>query len=418
MMKKSISLLVIVLVALSTTAQSDFDVAQSFMSKKGVKLAYNERSLTRGTDTPYSIFNGSEDKGFCIVVNGKVVGYDTENTANVDDLPIQLKEMLEEYSKMSSSAKTRGTDHPDWYTPKDVTPIEPMVKTKWNQWYPYNEWCPMGVKETKRRDGTIAYDTIHCPVGCCGTALAQIMSYYKPKGTVAEIPADYGVVVRFCDGRVRVDLGKALPATDFKWDLMRDVYSKNDELTEEEVDAIAELMVYCARMCTTSWDVSAGWGNIWDYRTYGYFGYNEDEIYRFDTTEELSDYDLYDKYLEQGYPLLSGANDHAFVVDGRNEIGMYHVNFGWGGSSDGYYILYNGFKYQHTNTGGAKSYEIKGRNLVFLTKPNQTTGVNSVAACTKPSDDSVYNLQGRKVGNSLEGLPKGVYIQKKKKVLK
>ena len=72
MMKKSISLLVLVLIALSINAQSDFEIAQSFMSKKGVKLVPNERSLTRGADIPYSIYNGSEDKGFCIVVNGSV----------------------------------------------------------------------------------------------------------------------------------------------------------------------------------------------------------------------------------------------------------------------------------------------------------------------------------------------------------
>jgi hypothetical protein len=34
--------------------------------------------------------------------------------------------------------------------------------------------------------------------------------------------------------------------------------------------------------------------------------------------------------------------------------------------------------------------------------------------CTQ-TNNTVYNLQGRKVGNSLEGLPKGVYIQNKKK---
>ena len=77
MMKKSIILLVLAFITLSMSAESDFDIAQSFMNKKGIKLVPNERSLTRGTDVPYSIFNGAEDKGFCNVVNGKVVGYDT-----------------------------------------------------------------------------------------------------------------------------------------------------------------------------------------------------------------------------------------------------------------------------------------------------------------------------------------------------
>ena len=74
---KKIILFLMVLFTTVCYAQSDFDIAQEFMNKKGIKLVPNERSLTRGTDVPYSIFNGAEDKGFCIVVNGKVVGYDT-----------------------------------------------------------------------------------------------------------------------------------------------------------------------------------------------------------------------------------------------------------------------------------------------------------------------------------------------------
>lgn len=57
MMKKSIILLVLAFITLSMSAQSDFDIAQSFMNKKGIKLVPNERSLTRGTDVPYSILN-------------------------------------------------------------------------------------------------------------------------------------------------------------------------------------------------------------------------------------------------------------------------------------------------------------------------------------------------------------------------
>lgn len=419
-MKKAI-LFLTMLLTVTCYAQSDFDIAQSFMNEKGVKLVPNERSLTRGTDTPYSIFNGSEDKGFCIVVNGKVVGYDTENTANTDDLPIQLKELLETYSKIPSKGITRGngTEYPDWYKRKDVTPIEPMVKTKWGQGYPYNEWCPLGVETHNYVDGSVKYDTIHCPVGCTGTALAQVMSYYRPKGTVVEIPADYDSVRRFLDGKEHIKLDTILPTTDFKWDLMKNTYGSREPLSKEEIDAIAELMLYCARMCNTYWDISSGGECIYDYRGYWYFGYGEDEIYRFDITE-LSDYDAYDKYLEQGYPLVCSSNGHTFVVDGRNEVGMYHVNFGWGGNSNGYYALYNDSIYnnvdinhQWTNYYFAK----EQRNLVFLVKPNQTSDINSQTAYAKPSDESVYNLQGRKVGNSLEGLPKGVYIQNKKKYI-
>jgi hypothetical protein len=53
-------------------------------------------------------------------------------------------------------------------------------------------------------------------------------------------------------------------------------------------------------------------------------------------------------------------------------------------------------------------------SLSFLKTPNQTTEINNKIIHIIPNNN-VYNLQGRKVGNSLEGLPKGVYIQNKKK---
>ena len=47
--------------------------------------------------------------------------------------------------------------------------------------------------------------------------------------------------------------------------------------------------------------------------------------------------------------------------------------------------------------------------------PKQTpTAINSVEV-KKDYDGFVYNLQGQKVGNTLEGLPKGVYIKDGKK---
>ncbi len=122
---KKIILFLMVLFTTGSYAQSDFEIAQSFMNKKGVKLVPNERSTTRGTDAPYSIFNGSEGKGFCIVSNGNVIGYDVNNIINEDDMPCCLKEMLlESYSKSTKVAKTRGDYTPDWWKPRNVTPIE------------------------------------------------------------------------------------------------------------------------------------------------------------------------------------------------------------------------------------------------------------------------------------------------------
>ena len=45
------------------------------------------------------------------------------------------------------------------------------------------------------------------------------------------------------------------------------------------------------------------------------------------------------------------------------------------------------------------------------------TDIDAVETETDNVPVVVYNLQGQKVGDSLEGLPRGIYIVNKKKVL-
>lgn len=373
MMKKSISLLVLVLIALSMSAQSDFDIAQSFMSKKGVKLVNNERFLTRGVDSPYSIYNGEDNKGFAIVVNGSVVGYDTDNVASEDEMPCCLKELI--LSSYTKKAKTRGDDYvPDWWTPRNVMPINPLMTTKWSQNSPYND--------IERRGGI-----------CAGIAYAQILHYFR-------IPQTF-------EDRTTSD-GEYFPITTFNHDLMLDEYVKG-KYTEEQAYEVAKFIhYYCHIDCYGLEDV---------------FGMEKHWV----ESDSTNHYKKIDEFLEQGIPLWVGGNGiregsgHAFVLDGRDSEGRYHANLGFGGNWDGYYVLpdcnehfnkYDGDFYVHKymSTCSYGFYYIIPRLFSW----SYTTDVAKPFIYVSSSDD-VYNLQGVKVGNSLEGLPKGVYIQNKKK---
>ena len=52
---------------------------------------------------------------------------------------------------------------------------------------------------------------------------------------------------------------------------------------------------------------------------------------------------LIDAELDGGRPVIYAGRDtsggHAFVCDGRNNAGLYHFNWGWGGYCDGYYQI-------------------------------------------------------------------------------
>ena len=65
-----------------------------------------------------------------------------------------------------------------------------------------------------------------------------------------------------------------------------------------------------------------------------------------------------------------------------------------------------------------KSSETKDMSLVSLSfSYDSTTGINKIEEVKKSLKGKVFNLNGQLVGNSLEGLSKGIYIVNGKKVI-
>lgn len=62
------------------------------------------------------------------------------------------------------------------------------------------------------------------------------------------------------------------------------------------------------------------------------------------------------------------------------------------------------------------SSETKDMSLVSLSY-DSTTGINKIEEVKKSLQGKVFNLNGQLVGNSLEGLSKGIYIVNGKKVI-
>ena len=149
-----------------------------------------------------------------------------------------------------------------------------------------------------------------------------------------------------------------------------------------------------------------------------YIGYEFEALFGVKYDEETfgeydSRYQVYDRLLENGKPMVVNSPNHCFIVDGRDEDGRYHVNFGWGGYYDGYYSFPD-TKDDKQNIETNFEYNRDTYYWVlYFTSVNEKTSINPIM-CVQ-TNNAVYNLQGRKVGNSLEGLPKGVYIQNKKK---
>jgi|GEM_PF-491485 len=216
--------------------------------------------------------------------------------------------------------------------------IKPLLTATWDQTDPYNRQCPEINGE-------------RCVTGCAATSLSMVMYYWRwPQGETS------GVDGYSWQSGGATQTAEALPSTTFDWDNMLSHYGRSN-FTTQQANAVAWLMRYVGQSEHMGYGTgSSGTGsrNIQDaLRTFGYDdnarvvmkeGWWHDEGY---SDEEWAELMLCE--LESGRPLefcayTASWDGHAFNVDGYDGDGGWHVNFGWGGSGNGYYRL-NAFSY-------------------------------------------------------------------------
>jgi hypothetical protein len=245
------------------------------------------------------------------------------------------------------------------------------------------------------------------------------MAFFKYPNSVDAFNTTYSVK--------NEDVNVTVPYTEFKWDLIRNE-NYNSNWSDEECKAVGELCYHvgCAFKAlynSGSTSVSANqtinnWENvmkdIYKYEVVEYMGGGEiipDEEY----------WKFLDSYLESGVPVVAWGGSHSFVIDGRDDKGMYcwhelDLNIILQPS------LWKEIGAQGRLVGINNRLHLfafvppKEHTYRYVPKPKDTSAINSVEI-KRCYDGTVYNLQGRKVGNTLEGLPKGVYIKNGKKYL-
>ena len=291
------------------------------------------------------VFNVSGG-GFVIVSNDDrtvpVLGYSDTGSIDPDDMPDNMRAWLQGYADeiawvrqhnipQAAEVKTNASRLAGAHS---TAAIQPLLTTKWNQYAPYNNLCPIiGDGEGKR-----------CATGCVATAMAQVMNYHQwPKKATKAIP---GYIVP----KYSIDLTKGLPATTFDWANMKDSYSDNN-YTSDEANAVATLMQYCGYSVQMNYGPASGAANhkVAD-ALRDYFDYNTTTTQivtrNYYTTEKWADLIYHE--LANKRPVVYGGfgstvnSGHTFVCDGykyENGTDFFHINWGWGGVSDDYFVL-------------------------------------------------------------------------------
>ena len=305
-------------------------------SSQELRLVHIEKADSDPRLADFYVFNTNDGSAFVIVSgddrSSQILGYGS-HSLDMNALPCNLQWMLGHYKRQMTYLR----QHPDISVNKTVrqatAAVSPLVSCAWNQRSPYYNQCPTS-------------GTQHCLTGCVATAMAQVMYYWK-------FPAQAPAMDGYTSDINGIAVG-ALPGGPFDWDNMLDEYTTSATATQK--DAVAMLMRYCGQASHMAYGTS-GSGAYSDDELEGMklFGYNAGA-----TLLDRDDYSaeewagMIEAQLAAGCPILYGGVDadknagHAFVVDGCGG-GMYHVNWGWSGAGNGYFMLdaftYNGLKY-------------------------------------------------------------------------
>lgn len=175
--------------------------------------------------------------------------------------------------------------------------------------------------------------------GCVATAMAQLMMYYKyPQTLKSDIPA-------YQTKSYQLDMPSVSAGERYDWDNMLPQYS-GSAYTAEQANAVAKLMYHCGLSFEADYGPSSTSAWCRPNVLVKYWGYDPDVIrplYRenFSLREWTAILDAELQALRpvyyRGCSTTSGS--HAFLCDGADGNGLYHINWGWSGWSNGYFDI-------------------------------------------------------------------------------
>ena len=349
-MKRIVAFFAIVLVlagglkAASVSPETAGIVARNFMDRQGFK---GQLTMVDCMLPEMFLFAGA-DGGFVLVAGDDcvrpILGYSL--TASVcTPLPENMTDWLLGYSDEIVMLRKNGVVaseqvRAEWTSTLENTPdmpvysvvVQPMLTTIWKQGSPYNTFCP--------------HDSLNraTKAGCVAIAMAQVMKYWNHPvqgvGSYSYSNAN--------NGTVSANFG----ATTYDWANMPN--SLTAASSTVNINAVAQLVFHVGVSVKMKYGYSSSGATTTSSNNLNtvtgeralrtYFKY--DKALHSVRREAVGDsvwMALLDNELAFHRPVIVSGRDssggHAFVCDGRDNAGYYHINWGWGGYCDAYYQI-------------------------------------------------------------------------------
>lgn len=335
-------------------------VAQNFISSHTSSLLRNSMDLqlvytamekdtitglrSFSGNTLFYIYNVANNNGFVIVSGddniNPILGYSDKGYFKIERMPSNLDNWLSFYKQeiiyaLKSDYSASNEIKQQWNSLLNGT-----ISTKaenvlfptalWDQTEPYNNLCP-------KDSGKISL------AGCVATSMGIIMKYYQwplqGKGSNSyktytkktSISADFNV--------------------SYNWNNMLDVYANNNggspNWNNLQAQAVSTLIYHAGVASYMDYGLKESGANQWNavHAFINNFSYDKGMYLAYRNLYTINEWNsLIRKELDEGRLVFYGGSakngvGHQFVIDGYDPENYFHVNWGWSGIGNGYYLL-------------------------------------------------------------------------------
>lgn len=302
------------------------------------------------------LFSPVEGQGFVLVAADDcvrpVLAYSYTGSFIFDNMPEHIRQWLKGYERdiayrIASGEEASPEVAAEWQRWSEGNPkssgnqVDPLMTTTWSQYPYYNAWCP--------------YDTVvndNVKVGCSAVAMGQVMKYWNHPATGMGSNTYTSVAVMDGNTYVYGPLSADFGATTYDWEHMtNNLTSASDSVA---INAVAQLLYH------------AGVSIEMMYSYYGSGAYTNsfDDIeeptvenalkYNFKYSQSLTSFlkgdynnsqwtEIIRNEMDEERPVIyagyGSVGGHAFVIDGYDSLGFFHINWGWNGECNGFFLI-------------------------------------------------------------------------------
>lgn len=284
----------------------------------------------------YSFTSQWNNQGEESLIFQKIVAGDIENRLKISLSKTEVPQTIAaEWEMLSSGTKNR--ESLEQWPPEGTTPTGGWLFENWTQGSPYNKMCPIDGNTHQR-----------CVNGCPATAMAMILNCLKEiNQTLLDDSDDYyhnygsGNQYWIDDDWMNFEFPR-FDSLNLYLDSIVEKYLSHKPLSIPQISALNFACGVTLRQVYTS-SISGTFGIGQAADAFQRFGFIDSRL-AYDSDTSLCA-DLAEN-IKNGWPAQLGLVDpppttvgHNVVVDGYNTDDFFHYNFGWGGSSNGWYTM-------------------------------------------------------------------------------